>query len=137
MKVLLTCNHVLKENLIKNNSAITFKHKDTIKNLKINEKRFVCTNEELDYTCVQILNDDKLYDFFKIDKNINKNPNKIYKKELFAIYQCPKGNYVSLSEGKIELFRSYGLNLALYFYLWRFFWWFINFIKKYKCFCYS
>ena len=32
MKVLLTCNHVLKENLIKNNSIITFKHQDTIKN---------------------------------------------------------------------------------------------------------
>ena len=56
MKVLLTCNHVLTEDLIKNNSTITFKHQDTIKNLNINEKRFVCTNEDLDYTCIQILN---------------------------------------------------------------------------------
>ena len=78
MKVLLTCNHVLTENLIKNNSTIIFKHQDTIKNLKINAKRFVCTNEELDYTCIQILNEDKLSDFFEIDTNIKKNPNEIY-----------------------------------------------------------
>ena len=109
MKVLLTCNHVLTENLIKNNSTITFKHQDTIKNLKINEKRFVCTNEELDYTCIQILNEDKLSDYFEIDTDINKNPNEIYYNELFAIYQCPEGNDVSLSEGKIEEFKSDGV----------------------------
>ena len=78
MNVLLTCNHVLTKNLIKNNSTITFKHQDTIKNLNINEKRFVCTNEELDYTCIQILNEDKLDDYFQIDTNINQNPKEIY-----------------------------------------------------------
>ena len=109
MKVLLTCNHVLKENLIKNNSTITFKHQDTIKNLNINEKRFVCTNEELDYTCIQILNEDNLDDYFQIDTNINQDPKEIYKNELFAIYQCPEGNDVSLSEGKIEEFKSDGV----------------------------
>ena len=90
MKVLLTCNHVLTENLIKKNSTITFKHQDTIKNLNINEKRFVCTNEELDYTCIQILNEDNLHDYFKIDTNINQDPKEIYKNELFAIYQCSR-----------------------------------------------
>ncbi len=109
MKVLLTCNHVLTENLIKNNSTIKFKHQDTIKNLKINEKRFVCTNEDLDYTCIQILNEDKISDYFKIDSNIKKNPNKIYYNELFAIYQCPEGNDISLSEGKIEEVKSDGV----------------------------
>ena len=109
MKVLLTCNHVLTENLIKNNSTITFKHQDTIKNLKINEKRFVCTNEDLDYTCIQILNEDDLHDYFKIDSNIKKNPNEIYYNELFAIYQCPEGNDISLSEGKIEEFKNDGV----------------------------
>ena len=117
MKVLLTCNHVLTENLIKNNSIITFKHQDTIKNLTINEKRFVCTNEDLDYTCIQILNEDNLDDYFKIDTNINQDPKEIYKNELFAIYQCPEGNDVSLSEGKIEEFKSNGViwhNISTY-----------------------
>ena len=91
MKVLLTCNHVLTENLIKNNSTIKFKHQDTIKNLKINEKRFVCTNEELDYTCIEILYEDNLHDYFKIDTNIKKNPKETYNNELFAIYQCLEG----------------------------------------------
>ena len=109
MKVLLTCNHVLTEDLIKNNSTITFKHQDTIKNLNINEKRFVCTHEELDYTCIQILNEDNLHDYFKIDTNINQDPKEIYNNELFAIYQCPEGNDVSLSEGKIEEFKSDGV----------------------------
>ena len=109
MKVLLTCNHVLTENSIKNNSTITFKHQDTIKNLNINEKRFVCTNEDLDYTCIQILNEDNLNDYFKIDTNINQDPKETYNNELFVIYQCPEGNDVSLSEGKIEEFKSDGV----------------------------
>ena len=109
MKVLLTCNHVLKENLIKNNSKITLKHQNTIKEIEINEKRFVCTNEELDYTCIEILNEDNFNDYFQIEKNINNNLNEIYNNELFAIYQCPEGNDLSLSEGKIEEFKSDGL----------------------------
>ena len=109
MKVLLTCNHVLTENLIKNNSTITFQHQETIKNLTINEKRFVCTNEELDYTCIEILYEDKISDYFKIDTNIKKNPNEIYNNDLFAISQCPEGTDVSLSEGKIEEFKSDGV----------------------------
>ena len=111
MKVLLTCYHVLSEKLIKNNSKITLKHQNTIKEIEINEKRFVCTNEELDYTCIEILNEDNFNDYFQIDTNINKNPNEIYYNELFAIYQCPEGNDLSLSEGKIEEFKSNGVIL--------------------------
>ena len=111
MKVLLTCNHILRENLIKNNSKITLKYQKQIKEIKINEKRFVCTNEELDYTCIQLLNEDNIKDYFQIDTNINKNPNEIYNNELFAIYQCPELNEMSLLEGTIEEFKSNGLIL--------------------------
>ena len=38
----------------------------------------------------------------KIDTNINQNPKETYNNELFAIYQCPEGKNISLSEGNIE-----------------------------------
>ncbi len=112
LKVLLTCNHVLNEDLIKNNSKIKIKYKNTIKEITINELRFVCTNELLDYTCIQILFNDNINDYFQIDSNINNNnPNEIYNNELFAIYQCPEESDVSLIEGKIEDFKSNGVIL--------------------------
>ena len=87
MKVLLTCNHILTEELIKNNSIITLKHQNKNKQIRINEKRFVCANKELDYTCIQILNEDNFNDYFQIDTNINNNLNEICNDELVAIYQ--------------------------------------------------
>jgi hypothetical protein len=112
LKVLLTCNHVLNEDLIKNNSKIKIKYKNTIKEITINELRFVCTNELLDYTCIQILFNDNINDYFQIDSNINNNnPNEIYDNELFAIYQCPEESDVLLIEGKIEDFKSNGVIL--------------------------
>ena len=45
-------------------------------------------------------------DYFQIDTNINNNLNEICNDELFTIYQCPEGNDLSISEGKIEEFKS-------------------------------
>ena len=51
---LFTNNHILNENLIKPNSEIQIKYKNEIKVIKMNN-RFSCTNEELDYTCIEYL----------------------------------------------------------------------------------
>ena len=61
IKFLFTCNHVLDQSKIKIGSTIKLKHKEKTKKIKITKNRFVCTNEKLDYTCIEIY-DDKNFD---------------------------------------------------------------------------
>ena len=69
-KCLITNNHVLNENDIKLNKEIILEYKNKIKKIKIKENRKVYTNEELDYTCIEILDKDNIKEYFKIDENL-------------------------------------------------------------------
>ena len=103
MKGLFTNNHVLKEDLIKENSIIELKYNDEIKEIKITSNRFKCTNEELDYTCIEIFDNKDYNNYFEIDDNINcQNPNIQYGNKLGAIYQFPNEKDSSCGEGLIE-----------------------------------
>ena len=103
MKILFTNNHILDKEKIKNGSNIEIEHDNKTKYIEINYKRFVCTNEDLDYTCIQIFDDDNFNKFFKIDDKINyNNPYEEYKNEKFVIIQYPKGKDISSDEGFIE-----------------------------------
>ena len=103
MKGLFTNNHVLKEDLIKENSIIELRHNDEIKEIKITSNRFKCTNEELDYTCIEIFDNKDYNNYFEIDDNINcQNPNIQYGNKLGAIYQFPNEKDLSCGEGLIE-----------------------------------
>ena len=103
MKGLFTNNHVLKEDLIKENSIIELKYNDEIKEIKITSNRFKCTNEELDYTCIEIFDNEDYNNYFEIDDNINcQNPNIQYGNKLGAIYQFPNEKDSSCGEGLIE-----------------------------------
>ena len=66
MKMLFTNNHVLN----KFNSNVVIEHNKKIKEINI-KNRFICTNEDLDYTCMEILDSDNFNNYFKVDKNIN------------------------------------------------------------------
>ena len=103
MKGLFTNNHILKEDLIKENSIIQIKHNDEIKEIKITSNRFKCTNEILDYTCIQILDNEDYNNFFEIDDNINcQNPDVQYGNKLCVILQFPNNQDLSCGEGLIE-----------------------------------
>ena len=98
MKVLFTNNHVI-NNL---NSDIKIEHNREKKIIKLNN-RFKCTNEELDYTCIEIFEEDGFNNYFKIDKNINNNnPYEEYKYDEFVMIQYPGGDDVSFAEGYIN-----------------------------------
>ena len=98
MKVLFTNNHVI-NNL---NSDIKIEHNRKKKIIKLNN-RFKYTNEELDYTCIEILEEDGFNNYFKIDKNINNNnPYEEYKYDEFVMIQYPGGDDVSFAEGYIN-----------------------------------
>ncbi len=98
MKLLFTNNHVI-NNL---NADIKIEHNRNKKIIKLNN-RFKYTNEELDYTCVEILKEDGIDNYFKVDKNINKNnPYEEYKYDEFVMIQYPGGDDVSFAEGYIN-----------------------------------
>ena len=98
MKVLFTNNHVI-NNL---NSDIKIEHNRKKKIIKLNN-RFKCTNEELDYTCIEIFEEDGFNNYFKIDKNINNNnPYEEYQYDEFVMIQYPGGDDVSFAEGYIN-----------------------------------
>ena len=103
MNALFTNNHILNENLIKENSIIELRNKDEIKELKITSNRFKCTNKELDYTCIQILDNEDYNNFLEIDDNIKcQNPNVQYGNKLGVVYQFPDNQDISCGEGFIE-----------------------------------
>ena len=100
-KCLFTNNHILNENDIKVNKKIIIEYKNEIKKIDITENRKVYTNEELDYTCIEIFDKDNIKDYFKIDENIMEYSIELYKNKEIFILQYPKGNELSFSSGII------------------------------------
>ena len=76
-------------------------YKNKKKEIKIIEKRKVYTNEELDYTCIEIYDKDGIKDYFKLDNNMIDNSIEIYNGKEIFILQYPKGNELSFSDGTI------------------------------------
>ena len=112
IKGLFTNNHVLSQDDIQIGKKINFNIKDIEKDInieksiQITKERFTLTNEELDYTFIQIFNNEPYNNFFKIDKEINsKNPYEEYKLDEFCIIQY-SNNELSYSEGKLEKFEN-------------------------------
>ena len=97
-KVLFTNNHVLNDY----NSNIKIEYDRDIIKLK-KENRFFYTNEDLDYSCIEILDSDNFNNYFKVDKNINNNnPEEEYKYDQLVIIQYPGGNIPEFGEGYIN-----------------------------------
>ena len=97
-KVLFTNNHVLNNY----NSDIKIEYDRDIIKLK-KENRFFYTNEDLDYSCIEILDSDNFNNYFKVDKNINNNnPKEEYIYDQLVIIQYPGGNIPEFGEGYIN-----------------------------------
>jgi len=104
---LMTCNHVIDSNIMnKNNLRIKYKGEDKIINLK---NRIINTNKNLDYTIIQILENDftndEINDFFEIDELIIENKNEYLEKEI-CIVQYPNGGELSFDQGTIKSFKN-------------------------------
>ena len=90
IKVLITNNHILGEEEIKNNKVITYiinNNEDDKKRIKIDDKRKRYTNKELDITIIEINEDkDNINDYIEIDNNIINNM-KLSKEEIIKNYK--------------------------------------------------
>jgi len=100
--VLLTNNHVLDSDFLKEGNIIEYEYNSNIiKNLTLTKERRFYTNKELDYTCIEIFESDNIANFFEIDENIiNEDYTALKNSEIF-ILQYPKGDEISFSQGQI------------------------------------
>ena len=70
-KCLMTNYYILNENEIrKNNNKINIIHQNKKKVIIMNQNRKIYINKNLGYTCIQILNEDNINQYFEIDNNI-------------------------------------------------------------------
>ena len=70
-------------------------YKGKIKEIEITEKRFCKTSLINDFTCIEILNEDKIEDFFEIDNYNNNN----YDNEDIVIIHYPNGGNMKINSG--------------------------------------
>ena len=121
LPVLITNNHILNQNDIKNNETIILdlNNDKILKKLKIDNNRLRYTNEKLDITIIEIKeNEDKLNnEYLKLDDNIinyfksneNEDPNylnDIYSNESIYIINYPKDKDIVVSYGKSPLLNE-------------------------------
>ena len=95
IKILFTNNHILNKESIKIGKKIKFVYKGKIKEIEITEKRFCKTSLINDFTCIEILNEDKIEDFFEIDNYNNNN----YDNEDIVIIHYPNGGNMKINSG--------------------------------------
>ena len=101
LPVLITNNHVLKQDDIKNNKIvkITIDDDKIEKDLKMDESRIRFTKEDMDFTLIEIKPIDKINYFFDVVDDLNENN---YKNKIIYILQYPKGEESSHSIGAIS-----------------------------------
>ena len=112
--VMITNNHVIDEEYIKenNNIDITLNDDNIIRNIFLNDNRKIYTNKEYDITIIEINSDkDKINIFMELDEKIFiENSNKIYKNHSIYIPQYPNGDKAAVSYGIIKKINGYNIN---------------------------
>ena len=84
----------------KQEKKIKLKYQQKVITLDITEKRNAFTDEKLDYTCVEIFDEDGINNFFEIDINDFKNKKLLKNQEIF-ILQYNNNRLLAFSSGKI------------------------------------
>ena len=107
---LMTNNHVLNDDFIKNNVELLIEFKKKDRNISLNN-RIKYTNQELDFTIIEILSEDPIFKeitFLKIDDYILNNGNESeYSKEDICIIQFPQGKELAFDKGEIKSINDY------------------------------
>ena len=100
---LLTNNHIINNIQVGDTIHLEYSiEKDKHKKIEITNDRKVYTNEELDYTFIEILKEDNIQDYFKI---YSKNINDLINHSIY-ILQYPNNNELSFSYGEIQSIKN-------------------------------
>ena len=118
LKVLITNNHVLNEDDLKNNNIIKYTLKDDEEIRKIiidDNKRKIYTSKELDISFIEIKeNEDNINEYLEIDEEIiNKNKEYIettYKNKSIYILHYPLGKDIVVSYGNLDKINNEQIN---------------------------
>ena len=89
-RCLITNNHILNEENIKNGRQIKIVYGNKEKIIEITENRRVFTNKELDYTLIEILKNDKINHFLN------------YKENLFELEKLELREFLMIEEGGLS-----------------------------------
>ena len=102
IKAFITNNHVLNKEFLKNEKKlILYDYKDEKKEINLELNRYKYTDEELDFTIIEILKEDNIINYLEIDEFIDSTD---YKNEKICSVQYPGGNKLQYSHGE-----NYGL----------------------------
>ena len=99
-KCLITNNHVLNEDYFKANKEIQLDYNNDTKVIQIG-KRCLYTCQILDFTCIEIYDNDDIKRFFLINQQILLNNIDIFLNKDIFILQFANGEDLSFSNGKI------------------------------------
>ena len=104
LPVLITNYHVLPKNMIKPGANIKLILQNDIKIISINLSRKIRINENMDFSIIEIIDIDKIDDFFYLDDNIFKNTytNQNYIGKNVIVYGMNRIGKIKFSNGKIE-----------------------------------
>ena len=99
MKVFITTNHVLNQEFLDQEKKLILSLKNKLqKEINLELKRFKQTNELYDFTVIEIIKQDNIYNFIELDENIN---SKDYINQAIFAFQFSEGTELSYSHGKI------------------------------------
>ena len=114
IRVLITNSHIINEQFLKNVKELTIyfdvSDEEIKKIINLDFDRLKYTNETLDITIIEILDEDLIDSFFEIDENFIKN--KKFLNETVFNLQFPQGGDLNISFGKI--LQTYKENKFLY-----------------------
>jgi surface protein len=99
-KALFTNNHVLNKESLRPGEKIKLIYKQNPIIIEMTQKRNRFTNDKLDYTCIEILDEDEISNFFDIDTSVINNKSSLEGEEIF-ILQFNETKNLLFSSGKI------------------------------------
>jgi len=110
IKIFMTNNHILNEEFLNKEKKLNIYIEEEKKEINLEINRFKLTDEDLDFTIIEILEEDKIYNYLEIDEYINSFE---YEEDQIFTIQYPGGKELKYSHGKIikklDKFFEYGL----------------------------
>ena len=109
IKAFITNNHVLDQKFLDNEKKLLiYNDNDEAKEINLEVNRFKCTDEELDFTIIEILKEDNFIYYLEIDEFIDST---YYENAQICIFQYPGGKPLQYSQG-----TNSGLNNNYFIY---------------------